>query len=117
MTRFSPGILTVLFALAMFSCGRISQAHPPVNTKLPPTKATPDLKKARELMDIAKTKLAMQGKYACCVKAPEGSKAAGCDLCARVNGSCNCAANSAAGKGVCGDCLSGWKAGKVRFPI
>ena len=33
-----------------------------------------------------------------------------------MNGSCNCAANLAAGKGVCGDCLSGWKAGKGAIP-
>jgi len=116
MTRFSPGIRAVLLALALFSSAIAAWAHPPVNKKLPPSKALPDLKKARELMDAAKTKLAAQGKYACCIKAPEGSKAAGCDLCARVNGSCNCAANLAAGKGVCGDCLGGWKAGKGAIP-
>src|SRR5579883_2244186 len=96
-------LLTALLALS----GPGVLAHPPVNQHLPPTQATSDLKKARALMDAAKTALAQQGKYACCVKAPEGSKAAGCDLCAAKNGSCNCASNLAAGKGVCGDCLSG----------
>ena len=104
-------IHTVLFALLLAS-SLTARAHPPANLNLPPTQATPDLQKARVLMDAAKQKLTTQGKYACCVKAPQGSKVAGCDLCARVNGSCNCAANLAAGKGICGDCLAGWKAGK-----
>jgi hypothetical protein len=115
MRRLTPGLRALVCALALFVPGTTAWAHPP-NTKLPPTKATSELKKAREAMDAAKTKLTAQGKYACCVKAPEGSKAAGCDLCAVVNGSCNCAANLAAGKGVCGDCLGGWKAGKGAMP-
>lgn len=109
--------LTLLLGAALFLTGVAGAgAHPPVKKKLPPTQAAADLKKARELMDAAKTKLSGQGKYACCVKAPEGAKSAGCDLCAARNGSCNCAANLAAGKGVCGDCLSGWKAGKGAIP-
>lgn len=116
MRRFSPVWPVILAVLALFSAVGTARAHPPTDKKLPPTKATPELKKARTLLDAAKTKLAAQGKYSCCIKAPEGSKAAGCDLCAHVNGSCNCAANLAAGKGVCGDCLGGWKAGHGTIP-
>lgn len=112
MRRFSLAVQVILGILFLCAAGVRGWAHPPANAKLPPTQATAELKKARALMDAAKTKLTAQGKYACCIKAPEGSKAAGCDLCARVNGSCNCAANLAAGKGVCGDCLGGWKTGK-----
>jgi hypothetical protein len=67
-------------------------------------------------MDAAKRQLAAQGKYTCCIKAPEGAKAAGCDLCAKETGSCQCGVNLAAGKGVCGECLSGWKAGRGAAP-
>src|SRR5258706_4628954 len=116
MKRLFQGILAIVCAVMLLSNSLGVWAHPPVKKKLPPSKAAPDLKKARELMDAAKTKLLKAGKYACCIKAPKGAKAAGCDLCARMNGSCNCAANLVAGKGVCGDCLSGWKAGKGTIP-
>jgi hypothetical protein len=111
MNRVSKILLAALAAYCLAAASACLAAHPPTK-KLPPTKATADLKKARELMDAAKSKLSQQGKYSCCVKAPAGSKAAGCDLCAYMNGSCNCGANLAVGKGVCGDCLSAWKAGK-----
>ena len=86
------------------------------NKKKPPSKAGADLKQARMLMDTAKMKLSEQGKYSCCIKAPKEAKGTGCDLCAKENGSCNCGANLAAGKGVCGECLGGWKTGKGIFP-
>src|SRR5690349_8325997 len=111
MKRLARGTAAALLITVLIVAGLSAGAHPPSNKKLPPSQATADLQKARTLMDAAKTKLTQAGKYACCVKAPEGSKVAGCDLCARVNGACNCAVNLAAGKGVCGDCLSGWKAG------
>jgi hypothetical protein len=116
MKRLLTSVSTALLAMILLMNSMAAWAHPPANKNLPPTQATADLKKARTLMDAAKTKLLGMGKYACCIKAPEGSKVAGCDLCARVNGSCNCAANLAAGKGVCGDCLGGWKAGKGAIP-
>jgi len=116
MNRNGCALSMVLTALLLAVASAAFAAHPPSKKGLPPTKATADLKKARELMDAAKSKLAQQGKYACCVKAPEGSKAAGCDLCARMNGSCNCASSLAAGKGVCGDCCAGWKGGKGAVP-
>jgi hypothetical protein len=90
----------------------IALAHPPQNAHLPPTKATADLNAARKQMDSARSELVKAGKYACCIKAPEHSTVPGCDLCARMNGSCRCGANLAAGKGVCGECLSGWKSGR-----
>ena len=83
----------------------VASAHDPKAKKLPPTKSTPDAKAARAAMDAAKTKLASEGKYACCI-APT------CDVCARVNGSCMCAVSVAQGKGACGECFAGWKAGK-----
>ena len=108
--------LTAVAAVGMICSVAAAGAHPPSNKALPPTQAAADLKRARSLMDVAKAKLLEQGKYGCCVKAPVGSKTPGCDLCARMNGSCNCAANLMAGKGVCGECLGGWKAGKGAMP-
>jgi hypothetical protein len=75
----------------------------PKNAK--PTQAQRDLDRSRAALSAAKRKLAAQGRYACCMKPS-------CDLCARVNGSCNCAQNVKAGKGSCGECYAGWKAGR-----
>ncbi|HMC58543.1 MAG TPA: hypothetical protein VKJ01_05070, partial [Candidatus Solibacter sp.] len=70
-----------------------------------PTKAQRDLDRSRAALSAAKRKLAAQGRYGCCMKPS-------CDLCARVNGSCNCAQNVKEGKGGCGECYAGWKAGR-----
>ena len=86
------------------ACAILALAHEGMRT-MGPTKAARDLKLARAAMDAAKRKLAAQGRYACCVRP-------GCNLCARVNGSCNCAANVKAGRGSCGECYGGWKAGR-----
>ncbi len=92
-------------------------AHEDEKTKhLPPTKARPELEAARRQMDAAKTQLLAQSKYACCIKAPAGSKVAGCDLCAKENGSCQCGVSLAQGKGVCGECLGAWQQGRGAFP-
>jgi hypothetical protein len=85
-------------------CAVLALAHEGMRTA-GPTKAAADLKLAREAMAAAKRKLTAQGRYNCCVRPS-------CNLCARVNGSCNCAANVKAGKGACGECYGGWKAGR-----
>src|SRR4051794_8975846 len=56
-------------------------------------------------MSAAKRKLTAEGRYSCCAKPS-------CSLCARVNGSCNCAENVKAGRGACGECLGAWKEGR-----
>ena len=70
-----------------------------------PTKAKADLERSRKKLAEAKKKLASEGRYSCCVKPS-------CDLCGLTNGSCNCAANVAAGRGACGECQGGWLAGR-----
>src|SRR5687767_1943673 len=96
-------------ALAPFIlAGAVAFAHED-DVKRPPTKAKAELQKARKQMDAAKQKLLQDGKYRCCVKPPPTAKVGGCDTCAKMHGSCNCAANLSQGKGVCGDCLAGWK--------
>jgi hypothetical protein len=84
-------------------------AHEGGMKNLRPTKAAGDLKRAFQALSAAKRKLTAQGRYACCVKPS-------CSLCARVNGSCNCAANVNAGLGACGECFAGWKSGRGAIP-
>src|SRR5438094_3700384 len=69
-------------------------AHEGGAKKPPPPAAKRDLETARQALDAAKARLTADGRYACCVKPA-------CDLCARATGSCACAANLLAGKGVC----------------
>lgn len=90
---------------AVLACAIAALAHEGGHRNLGPTKAAADLKIARESMEAAKRALAADGRYSCCVKPS-------CSLCARVNGSCDCAANVKAGRGACGECLGGWKAGR-----
>lgn len=89
-----------------------ARAHDDEDKPRTPTKAVGDLKKARTAMDGYKTRLTREGKYLCCMQKPMGSQTAGCDMCARTVGSCNCGANLAQGKGVCGECYGAWKGGK-----
>ena len=81
------------------------EAHEGSRKNQKPTQAKETLKQARTALDAAKKKLAAAGRYSCCVKPS-------CDLCAATTGSCQCAANVAAGKGSCGECLAGRKAGR-----
>lgn len=97
--------LIVLGCVCVAGAASRASAHDPKGKKLPPTKSTADARAARAAMDAAKRRLAADGRYACCIKPA-------CDLCARVNGSCACAASVAQGKGACGECFAGWKAGR-----
>jgi hypothetical protein len=82
----------------------VAQAHDhPVPAK--PTKAQLDLDRSRKSLASAKRVLAAQGRYGCCTKPS-------CDLCARTNGSCNCAENVRNGRGSCGECFASWRAGR-----
>jgi hypothetical protein len=91
-------------AAACLLCGVLCLAHDvPKNAK--PSRAMADLDRSRRALSAAKRKLAAAGRYACCIKPS-------CELCARVNGSCNCARNVREGKGSCGECYAGWKAGR-----
>ena len=92
-------------SLLCLVCVLVLTAHETGHRNLGPTRAAADLKLARDAMGAAKRKLTADGRYSCCVKPA-------CSLCARVNGSCNCAENVRAGRGACGECLGGWKAGR-----
>lgn len=102
----------ILAALSFFALSVQALAHDDDKKPKTPTKAQKDLKRAREAMDAYKMRLSKDGKYACCMQKPVGSKTDGCDACAKTSGSCQCGANLAAGKGICGECYGAWKIGK-----
>src|SRR5213594_404692 len=94
---FSPCLRASALSLsASLALAMPALAHEGGAKKPPPPAAKQDLETARRALDAAKTHLAADGRYACCVQPA-------CDLCARVIGSCTCAAGLLAGKGVCGE--------------
>ncbi len=95
----------VLFSLCLLAFSWEAWAHEGTPKNQKPTQAKRDLDRARKSLDAAKKDLAARGRYSCCTKPS-------CDLCARTNGSCACAKNVAAGRGSCGECYAGWKAGR-----
>src|SRR5437773_9489682 len=92
--------VAMLLAAAFLLISVASWAHEG-DKKKPPTKAKGDLMMARKQMDAAKMKIMEAGRYSCCVKPPPGSKVGGCDMCAKMNGSCSCGVNLGQGKVVC----------------
>ncbi len=112
MSTFKSITLAVSLFL-LLDIGLPTLAHPPSgeNPK-PPSKAGEHLSKARIALDAYKTRLLKEGKYACCMQKPTEAQTDGCDTCAKTNGSCNCGANLAQGKGVCGECYGAWKIGR-----
>jgi|GEM_PF-1038131 len=102
--------LPILVAAALLIAS-IAQAHPITKFKFP-SKAAKQLAQAAKELELYKSGLEKEGKYGCCIKPPAGSKVSGCNMCAVKNGSCNCAANLAQGKGVCGECKGGWLNGR-----
>src|SRR5437588_316645 len=82
-------------------------AHDPARAPATPTAASPDLAQAKRALDAAKRTLAAQGRYSCCIRG-------GCAMCAREL-HCPCGGDLAKHKGVCGECLDGWRSGRGAF--
>ena len=99
------GLILAILLSAAAPLAPLLNAHEGGTKNTKPTKAQPHIGKASELLKAAKKKLTKDGKYSCCVRPS-------CDLCARTNGACGCKQTAAAGLGVCGECLGGWKAGR-----
>src|SRR5690242_9364070 len=91
--------------MLLFACMLALSGHEHGRKSNKPTKAQADIDRAARTLKKAKAKLAQQGRYSCCVRPS-------CDLCARKNGSCNCANNVRAGRGACGECYGAWQAGR-----
>jgi hypothetical protein len=96
-------VCPTLIILLAFTLPLHAHEHGKKNPK--PTKAQADLNLSARALRKAKAKLAAEGRYSCCIRPS-------CDLCARKNGSCNCAQNVAAGRGTCGECYGAWQAGR-----
>src|SRR6185369_13146765 len=81
------------------------QACPmPAHTEPP----TAQLTIAAESLLKAKRTLVSEGRYACCIRG-------GCAMCAR-EAHCPCGGDLAGKrKGVCGECLDGWRSGRGAF--
>jgi hypothetical protein len=90
-------VLLIVFTVA-------AMGHDNAKQSGKPTKAQPQLNKAAKIIQNLKKKSVAAGRHQCCVKKS-------CDLCTQTGGSCACARSVAAGKGSCGQCFAGWKAG------
>lgn len=73
------------------------------------TEISADLQAAIDALMGAKKTLVSEKRYACCIRG-------GCGQCAH-EGQCECGRDLAAGgKGVCGECVDGWRSGHGAFP-
>jgi hypothetical protein len=107
--RIVERLIIALAVTALLSLlATATTGHDPKRRARKPTKASKLLKDARSKMDAAKSRLAKDGKYNCCLKSS-------CDMCANTAGKCECAQHVAAGHGACGECLEGWQAGLGRL--
>lgn len=68
---------------------------------------TDQLRLSAESLLRAKRTLVAEGRYSCCIRG-------GCAQCAHET-SCPCGADLAAHRGVCGECLDGWRSGRGAF--
>jgi len=101
--RHAKVCLAILLLGASWGCTK--QTGTDYGSTAPPTAApTPGGGGATGDLAALKTKLATEGKYACCIKSP-------CDFCARSKGSCDCSIDLKAGRSVCGECYKAWQAG------
>src|SRR6266850_2328603 len=91
--------------VVVLACATSLQAHERGKKDLKPSKAQADLDASARQLKEAKEQLAAEGVYSCCIRRS-------CDLCARKNGSCNCASNVASGRGACGECYEAWRVGR-----
>ena len=72
-------------------------------------KAEASLEKVKADIQELKTRLAPEGKYACCIDEP-------CNYCLLHEGECDCAKDLQKGEHVCIECYAGWQQGKGNIP-
>jgi hypothetical protein len=91
-------LLTLVTLILLFPA-----CAPPVEESEPT--AEEKIAQMNEWLPDVKMELAMQDKYACCLKE-------GCNQCILAHGSCPCYKNLQEGKPVCGECYGGWHQGR-----
>ncbi len=103
------GVAAVV-SLVLASCGgerqqNAAQQAPPDQAKT----ASALITDAKDNLAKAKSQLAQDGKYDCCLKDD-------CTMCALETDSCGCAKAVKAGKDVCVECYRGWHEGLGDVP-
>jgi hypothetical protein len=105
-------IIAFLTVMTMFftACQKQEVKAPPQNVQAikqaeDQKSASASLADAKQKLKEAKTSLAGEGKYDCCIEDA-------CDYCALHEGSCSCAPDLKKGNHVCLECYAGWQQGK-----
>ena len=103
-------IYTIVLIL-FIGCGKEEQKPPQQEVKLEQAKTGEMLLvEAKAKLAEAKSKLASDGKYGCCLKEP-------CTMCAmEEGGTCKCYEEVKKHEAVCNECYGGWMSGKGADP-
>ncbi|MBI3364760.1 MAG: hypothetical protein HY033_07625 [Ignavibacteriae bacterium] len=112
MKQFIATLAVMAFFFA--ACQREEAKAPPQNMQAIKQKDEQKsgamvLTDAKQKLVDAKTALAAEGKYDCCMEDA-------CDYCALHEGSCSCAPDLKKGNHVCLECYAGWQQGKGDVP-
>lgn len=99
-------LLFVLFLLQLLlpACTKQERTSPQPRTETVSADTTGDqmISRVREDLADAKGQLTREGQYNCCVKAP-------CDMCALMEGKCDCFEDLEKGEHVCTECYAKWQ--------
>ena len=104
----------LIIAAFGISCGQGERQVPPpkqeeIVHKQQEKSSTALLAEVKEKLAAAKSKLAQEGKYDCCLREP-------CDHCALAESSCTCSQEVKRGEAICDECYAGWQEGKGDVP-
>lgn len=101
-------VLLLLATLVLSSCQKQEPQKPQQQEfSQAAVEKTPEalLSEAKKNLAEAKSLLAQNGKYACCLKEP-------CNMCALEEGECDCYTDLEKGEHVCTECYAGWQQNK-----
>ena len=107
-------LVPFIAAIIGISCNQGGRQPAPEGQATVAQKAEPQtpaalIASAKEQLAAAKTKLAQEGKYDCCMGDP-------CNHCALAESTCSCAEDLKHGEAVCNECYGGWQEGKGDVP-
>jgi len=107
-------LVVVISATFGISCGQGERQVPPSKQEAIVQKAVEQspaalITEVKEKLAAAKSKLAQEGKYDCCLREP-------CNHCALAESSCACSREVKHGEAVCNECYAGWQEGKGDVP-
>ena len=107
-------LIVLIIATFGISCGQGERKVPPptqdaIVQKAEEKSSAALITDAREKVAAAKSKLAQEGKYDCCLREP-------CNHCVLAESSCACSQEVKHGEAVCNECYAGWQEGKGDVP-